>query len=149
MITRAYVMTAVTYAGVPDADREDAVQDVLLAMWREQIPERLEKVFVYRRSIDAARRYGWHVKGIEKIIPERLSPTYQVAAPPMYEDEFKPFRARFRQLVKRLGVRDRVILRAMAKGIPMSHFATRLGISQSRTCHLSRRAVKRMRAMAT
>lgn len=57
---RAYLMACVRRAGVPEAWREDAIQDILLAMWLEGNET---TTMIARRSIDAARRYGWHNRG--------------------------------------------------------------------------------------
>lgn len=148
MITRAYVRHAVERAGVRPDDQEDAVQDVLLALWLEHVRPEHEKMAVRRRAVDAARRYGWHRRGFVRPTFVSLPEEADFVAPPLYEDEYRPLRRRFRQVVRKLDSRDRALLWALARGIPMVRVAPLLGLSTGHVSFLHRRAVRRMRALA-
>lgn len=51
----AYCEAASRNLGVPEMFVEDAAQDIIVALWQEGA---LRRDFVYRRAVEAARRYG-------------------------------------------------------------------------------------------
>lgn len=57
---RAYIAAACRNAGIVEFWLDEAIDDVIAALWIEQVPEPMVKVAIHRRAIDAARRYGSH-----------------------------------------------------------------------------------------
>ena len=76
--SRAYIRRACLNAGIRPDDCEDATQDVLLDCWLKQDNH------IRYRVIDAARRYGWHRKGVRKPTTEQLVEAVDVPAPDPY-----------------------------------------------------------------